>query len=116
MLEVDNNPISSFPESVFPMNFSSKFGFLSLKNTNLTSVPKALSNLTSLTSLQEVVCRDVHSVYGQSINIFKFDLEMFLYIYFYMLCVEVYWHVIYCILLFYPSILMVQVQVLSDYG
>jgi hypothetical protein len=29
----------------------------------------------------------VHSVSGQSINIFKFDFEMFLYIYFYMLCV-----------------------------
>ena len=52
---------------------------------------------------------------GQSINIFKFNLEMFLYIYFYMLCVEVYWHVIYYILLFYPSILMVQLKILSDY-
>ena len=40
--------------------------------------------------MQEVLCGDVHSVSGQSINIFKFDLEMFLYIYFYMLCVEVY--------------------------
>ncbi|XP_052059518.1 leucine-rich repeat protein soc-2 homolog [Mytilus californianus] len=51
MLQLENNPITSIPDNVFNLNFSSSFWFMTLKNTSLASVPKALSNLTSLTRL-----------------------------------------------------------------
>ncbi|XP_076110977.1 uncharacterized protein LOC143079498 [Mytilus galloprovincialis] len=51
ILQLENNPITSIPDHVFPLNFSPNFWFMTLKNTSLASVPKALSNLTSLTRL-----------------------------------------------------------------
>jgi Leucine-rich repeat (LRR) protein len=47
-LQLDSNPISSIPNNVFPLNFSSNFWFLMLRNTTLTTVPTALSKLTNL--------------------------------------------------------------------
>lgn len=47
-LQLDSNPTSSIPDNVFPLNFSSNFWFLMLRNTTLTTVPTALSKLTNL--------------------------------------------------------------------
>lgn len=55
MLQLENNPITSIPDHVFHLNFSTNFWFMTLKNTSLVNIPKALSNLTTLTRLDFMI-------------------------------------------------------------